>query len=371
MIAPHLLSVLLLLAPAKQPPPDDDPEAVLDEAAEAPADDAALDQAAAEDAAVDPLLAGVFAKLSPQDAEAIAALDEAGMQALVEKIEQGAPLSGSEQAFADALQATMIEQFDAQLTYQTGDVELSNGLAVLHLGDGFRYLDPQGAKTVLEEAWGNPPGPPSLGMIVPADISPLDPEHGWGVVITYAADGFVEDDDADDIDYDELLEQMKEATEADNPGRTAQGYAPMHLVGWAEPPRYDEAGHRLYWAKELSTDDSPIHSLNYAIRVLGRRGVLELNAVATMQQLPAIKPEMEKVLSQVEFLQGNRYEDFDPDIDSVAAYGIGGLVAGKVLAKTGLLAGLLKMLVAAKKLLVVAAIGIAIAIKKLLGRKSA
>lgn len=79
----------------------------------------------------------------------------------------------------------------------------------------------------------------------------------------------------------------------------------------------------------------------------------------------AIKPEMEEVLSTVEFSQGHRYEDFDPDLDSVAAYGIGGLIAGKVLAKAGIFAVLLKFLIAAKKLLIVAAIFV----KKLLGCK--
>ena len=44
----------------------------------------------------------------------------------------------------------------------------------------------------------------------------------------------------------------------------------------------------------------------------------------------------------MEFNEGNTYADFDPDIDEIAAYGIGGLIAGKVLAKVGLLAGLLK-----------------------------
>ena len=38
------------------------------------------------------------------------------------------------------------------------------------------------------------------------------------------------------------------------------------------------------------------------------------------------------------FTVGNTYEDFDSSIDTVAAVGIGGLVAGKVLSKAGLLA---------------------------------
>ena len=28
----------------------------------------------------------------------------------------------------------------------------------------------------------------------------------------------------------------------------------MELVGWAAPPRYDKATHKLYWAKELKVD---------------------------------------------------------------------------------------------------------------------
>jgi uncharacterized membrane-anchored protein len=40
-------------------------------------------------------------------------------------------------------------------------------------------------------------------------------------------------------------------------------------------------------------------------------------------------------LSSVDFKDGSKYADFDPKVDKVAAYGIGGLIAGKVLAKVG------------------------------------
>ncbi|MEM9453172.1 MAG: DUF2167 domain-containing protein [Myxococcota bacterium] len=320
-------------------------------------------------AELDPFVVALRAELDPEARAHFDALDEAQFQELIEKIGRESPLTGEEQAIADALQAVSIREFDAQLSYRSGDIELADGLAVLRLGEDFRYLGPDDTHKVLVDGWSNPPGPKTLGMIVPSTVSPLHPDQGWGVVITYAADGYVEDDEADDIDYDELLEQMQEATEADNHNRRSQGYPPLHLVGWAEPPHYDEASHRLYWAKELSSDGAPAHSLNYSIRVLGRRGVLELNAVAGMPQLPAIKPEMEKILSRVEFLTGNRYEDFDPDIDEVAAYGIGGLIAGKALAKAGFFAVLLKFLIAAKKFLLVGLVAIGVAIKGLFSRK--
>lgn len=259
--------------------------------------------------------------------------------------------------------------FERQLKYQTGDIKIGEGLATLHLGKEFRYLNPADSEKLLVDGWGNPPGSTTLGMIVPANMSPLHKDGGWAVVVTYSEDGHVEDDDADDIDYDDLLKEMKEDTLASNEERKSQGYAAIELVGWAAPPRYDGATHRLYWAKELKFSDAPDHTLNYAIRVLGRKGVLELNAVAGMSQLPLVRAEMEKVLPRAEFETGSRYADFDPELDEVAAYGIGGLIAGKVLAKVGLFAGLLKILIAAKKLLIVgvAAVG-GLVVKLLKGR---
>lgn len=64
-----------------------------------------------------------------------------------------------------------------------------------------------------------------------------------------------------------------------------------------------------------------------------------------------------------------RYADFNPDIDEVAAYGVGALIAGKVAAKAGLFKGLIALLLASKKLLVIAGIALFAAIKGLLGRK--
>jgi uncharacterized membrane-anchored protein len=44
----------------------------------------------------------------------------------------------------------------------------------------------------------------------------------------------------------------------------------------------------------------------------------------------------------VDFNDGFRYDQYDSNVDEVAAWTIGGLVAGKVLAKAGILALLLK-----------------------------
>jgi uncharacterized membrane-anchored protein len=367
MIVP-VVAVTSLLAFAS---PGDAAAVADDEPAEAGQDPDAIEDEAVPEDEIDPAVAAMIASLSP---EAQARLDELGddeLGTLIDRHVQGPPLTGVEGEIAEGYLGLFIAAADGELTYQTGDVTIADGLATLRLGEGFRYLGPDDARRVIVQMWENPPeNGESLGMIVPSDISPADPRTGWGVIVTYTEDGHVEDDDAEDIDYDELLEEMQADTQAANPERVRRGFPEMTLVGWAEPPRYDSDTKRLYWAKQLSVTDGAEDTLNYDIRVLGRKGVLELSAVGAMSQLSMIGPQMEKVLSQVDFEKGNRYEDFDPDIDTVAAYGIGGLVAGKILAKAGFFAILLKFLIGAKKLLIVGFIAVGLFVRRVFtGRK--
>ena len=232
--------------------------------------------------------------------------------------------------------ASTAEEFEAKLGYQTGTIELQNGLATIELPESFRFLNPEGSRRLLTEGWGNPAGATRgvLGMLVPADVSPLSDE-GWGIVITYEEEGYVNDDDAAKLNYDELLAEMQESSREVNKVREEQGFPAVDLVGWAEPPHYDAEQHKLYWAKELAFADSDTHTLNYNIRVLGRRGVLVLNAVSSMEQLDAIREQSQDVLAAVSFNEGHRYTDYLPGTDKAAAYGVAGLIAGASAAKAG------------------------------------
>lgn len=254
------------------------------------------------------------------------------------------------------------QAFDASLHYQTGDITLPDGKAVLHLGENFRYLSPADTSRVLEEAWGNPKGQPSQGMIVPATQSPVQP-GGWGVIVEYEDSGHVSDKDAHEIKYDELLADMQKDTKASNEARQKAGYEAVDLVGWASKPYYDAAGNRLHWAKELKFGTGPDHTLNYDIRVLGREGVLILSAVAGMSQFADIKPSLDEIVKVAEFTPGNRYSEYNASTDRAAEYGLAALVAGGVAAKAGWLAPLL---LAFKKFFVLILLGLGWLGKKLL-----
>lgn len=250
---------------------------------------------------------------------------------------------------------------------QTGKIELPNGVATLDVPENFYYLNPEDTRKVLEQVWGNPPGAETLGMLFPSDYTPFHQE-AWGVTIGYEEDGYVSDKDADKINYDDLLKDMKKSTAQNSKERVKKGYPAIELVGWAARPYYDKENKKLHWAKELEFGENPEHTLNYNIRVLGRKGVLVMNFVAGMNQLDEINANLSAVMAMADFNEGFRYADFNPEIDKVAAYGIGGLVAGKLLAKAGIFKAVILF---AKKFGVIALIAIAALAKKLFGRRKA
>ena len=265
---------------------------------------------------------------------------------------------------ADAEQKAM--QIVQSLQYQTGEITLLDGKAKIKLTDDFKFLDPANARKVLVDLWHNPPGAGSVtGMIVPKGFLVTD---GWAAVLQWSDVGYVKDSEYDGIDFKKMLDQLKEKNVEESKNREAAGYGQMLLTGWATAPHYDKQSHKLYWAKSFDVKRSE-QALNYDIRVLGRSGVMELSMLAGMSELAEIEAKVPAILDMVDFTDGNRYTDFKPGTDKVAAYGIAGLIAGGVLAKAGFFKVI--FLFAAKffKVIIVAAVALFAGFAKLFGRK--
>ena len=259
------------------------------------------------------------------------------------------------------------EQFEQSLQFRSGQIEVPEARAHFNLDGDFRFLDKADARRVLEDMWGNPPDDSVLGLIVPRSPGLTEPES-WAVVVTWSDDGYVSDEDASKIDYDDLLATMQTDTRESNPEREKAGYGTLDLVGWAVPPRYEAGSKKLYWARELAFNNQPDHTLNYDIRVLGRHGYLSLNAVSGMSELALVREGMDKLLPMAEFDQGARYADHNPSTDKVAAYGVASLIGGGLAAKAGLFAKLGLLLAKFWKLLLIGLLFLGGAIKKLFVR---
>jgi uncharacterized membrane-anchored protein len=272
----------------------------------------------------------------------ILALCSAGllMTANAQKDKKAEKMSAEEMAEIEA-QLQYMDSLNNAIKYETGKVTLKGGYAQLNIGNNFKFVNDKQAQYILSDLWGNPKRPDVLGLLVPKDWTPFV-DSSFAFVLSFDEEGYVKDDDADEINYDDMAADFKKTEPDENKERKKQGYSGIHFNGWASKPFYDKDKKVLHWAKNLKFEDADGNTLNYDVRVLGRKGVLSLNAVAGMEQLNLVKANIDEVLQTATFTEGNAYKDFNSSTDKIAAIGIGGLVAGKVLAKAGAFAFLAK-----------------------------
>jgi uncharacterized membrane-anchored protein len=251
--------------------------------------------------------------------------------------------------------------FARSVRYRTGTIAILD--ARVALPAGFRYLDARDAQRTLS-FYGNPKHSEVRALILPPHSNVLNAVYF--IVATYEADGHVSDSDAAKIDYDKLLRSMQASEKSANDERATQGFEPIHMIGWAEPPHYDATNHKLYWASNLVFGSEQVHTLNYKVRTLGREGMLALNAVAAMGDIRTVRSGMQTVLRRSRFVPGRRYGDFRQG-DKVSKLTVAAVVAGGAYAaaKTGLVA----LLIAKLKFLAIGIAGLVGALRKRIFRR--
>lgn len=237
------------------------------------------------------------------------------------------------------------------------EVELRQ-LARIDLPEGYSFLDGDGARKLLS-LYDNRPSDREVGL-----FGRTDGLDGWFVVFEFNDIGYVKDDEKDEIDPDALLESFRENNRQANEWRKSKGIPTLRLVGWKTEPRYNEETQNLEWCLHAESDSGPV--LNHNIRILGRKGVMEVTLVCSPAELDSSLGEVRDVLAGFAYQEGQRYGDFEAG-DKIAKYGLTALVAGGALAvaaKTGILQKLIKPLIIG---LVVAAGAVGSFFKRLFG----
>jgi uncharacterized membrane-anchored protein len=254
----------------------------------------------------------------------------------------------------------------SKIPWQPGPkaIDLGHG-AKLDLPESHAFLAMPDAGKLMEKM-GNLYNEDLLGLVVSKNEA-----DEYIVTLRYEESGYIKDDE--ELDGKELLESIQEGEDEYNEERKKLGFSAIHAAGWDEEPHYDKQKHELIWGLRIEASDGG--SINYNTRILGRNGFISLNLVTDKQHLAEYKPAGALLLSKTAFESGKRYADFNSSTDKVAEYGLTGLVLGGAglglakAAKIGLLAKfgkvIIGLLVAGKKLIVVAALAIGAALKAL------
>ncbi|HLJ25732.1 MAG TPA: DUF2167 domain-containing protein [Candidatus Angelobacter sp.] len=209
-------------------------------------------------------------------------------------------------------------------------IEWQEGPTVGHLGSiaelsipaGYRFTGKEGAKTVLELTHNIPNGR-ELGVVIPDSAS--GPK--WFMTFEFEERGYVKDDDKDKLDADALLKSIQDSTESANAERQKHGWKAFHVTGWEHAPYYDPLSHNLTWAIKGRGDESQEStSVNHSIRLLGRRGTMDVDLVVAPEDYAASTVQMDSIIHGFSYVQGNRYSDFTKG-DKIAEGGLAALVA--------------------------------------------
>jgi uncharacterized membrane-anchored protein len=216
----------------------------------------------------------------------------------------------------------------ADIHPEHGKIDIGSHLATLDMPEDLGYLPPDQANILLHTAMGYPKMK-TLGIIVPTTI-PLGAPASWAAIITYREDGHVSDSDAANLDAGILLARMQQENGLRRAKLREKGFSRVgvDILGWATQPRYDSTRHAAIWAVETREIGGKDYTVDYHIDILGRQGVLSIHAASSLDQLPMIEGNDQKISSLVEFPPSTRYVDFNPDTDRKAAYGVGDLIAG-------------------------------------------
>lgn len=210
---------------------------------------------------------------------------------------------------------------------------------------------------ILMEAMQNPTSGDELGFIAPAG-------EKWFVLFEFDDVGYVRDDEKSSLDATAMLESIKKGNDEGNKERQKRGWSTLSIIGWEQPPRYNEITHNLEWAIRGESEGALV--LNYNTRVLGRAGVMKATLVTDPDLLATTLPQFKTVLEGFSFKEGQKYAEFRKG-DKMAEYGLAGLVVGGATA-VAVKSGMFKWL---WKLIVVGVLAVGGFLKKLFSRRNA
>jgi uncharacterized membrane-anchored protein len=238
-----------------------------------------------------------------------------------------------------ALPAGAQESQGVRLDWQQGPMTAPIGdhLAEIEIGGDYLYLDAGETQRFLELNQ-NPVSGDEL-----ATIAPLSEDASWFLIFEFSEIGYVSDEEKDELDADAILASIREGTEASNEARRERGWPTMTILGWHEPPHYDENTNNLSWA--IIGESQGHQSVNRLVKLLGRKGVMTATLVSPPDELSVAVSDANDLLSYYRYQPGSTYAEYLPGTDKLAKYGLTALVvggAGAALVKSGLLARLWK-----------------------------
>lgn len=170
---------------------------------------------------------------------------------------------------------------------------------------------------------------------------------GYDVFLDYRDDGYVKLDDWKNVNSNNLLSELKEIAKSNAIYLKEKNLDYVNKIDWIFKPTLNKENKSVSYSYKVDWNSGQ-QSMESKNLILGKKGYLESAFVVAYKEDIDLEYESDfskDFVNGVIFKEGFKHSDYKPG-DKIAAAGIGGLVAGslgiKALAKTGVLAKLLK-----------------------------
>src|SRR5919106_1511655 len=146
--------------------------------------------------------------------------------------------------------ASAWDEYEGVKWQKGNSVGVLGDIAQVKVPEGYVFANANDTRLIME-ANQNPTNGRELGFVAPAN-------ENWFAVFEFDDVGYVKDDEKDSLDANALLDSIKQGTEAGNHERLKRGWSIMTIVGWEQPPRYNELTHNLEWAGRAQSEGHPV-----------------------------------------------------------------------------------------------------------------
>jgi hypothetical protein len=144
----------------------------------------------------------------------------------------------------------------------------------------------------------------------------LEPLSGDGyVLLGFAPIGYVKEDELSRLDADAMFKTAWDRIQRQNSDLVRQGLPGISAMHWEMNPAYSASEHSLEWALRSEMQGETV--INHTVRLMGRRGVLDLTAVhsAKSDSIP-----LRDLAQGIAFREGENYASYRSG-DKLAAAG--------------------------------------------------
>ncbi len=273
--------------------------------------------------------------------------------------EPPAPSPEEAAAARAAAEKEFLEEVESYGWSRSGQGQLGEW-AEVEVPSGYRFTTGDGARRLLQ-LYGNLVGDSELGLIAPENLD-------WFILFAFDERGYVKDDEKDQLDADEIFQQKKEQEKLGNEERQRRGLPRLYNEGWVVKPHYDEKTNNLEWGLKLRSESGG-ESVNYMVKLLGRKGVMDATLVCDPAQLDATLPLARRLIGGHHFQSGETYAEYRVG-DKIAQGGLTALVIGggaALAVKSGLWAVLAKFFGKFFKIILIGLVAVAAVFKKVFG----